>query len=236
VPTSILWPERESLYDLMVLRATIGHAAFESEKQNNPVDPELCEWPPEYFDHAAFWFDQWPDKLIVKTIGIDPSKGRDAKQGDYSAIVLFGVTAAGVEYVEADLARRPVDKICADAATLAAAFQPDGLVLEATAFQELMAPPLKAALEAAGARTMVYPEEDVAPKAVRIRRLTEPLCQRRVRFKRRSPGTVLLVQQARDFAYGDHDDGLDAWEKAQRLAIELLNGRHRLRGPDRLRA
>jgi hypothetical protein len=47
--------------------------------------------------------------------------------------------------------------------------------------------------------------------------------------------TALLVQQARDFVHGDHDDGLDAWEKAQRLAIELLNGRHRLRGPDRLR-
>jgi hypothetical protein len=57
-----------------------------------------------------------------------------------------------------------------------------------------------------------------------------------VRFKRRSPGTARLVQQARDFVHGDHDDGLDAWEKAQRLAIELLSGRYGLRGPDRLRA
>ena len=41
----VLWPERESLYDLMLLRATIGPAAFESEKQGNPRDPSRCEWP-----------------------------------------------------------------------------------------------------------------------------------------------------------------------------------------------
>jgi hypothetical protein len=65
---------------------------------------------------------------------------------------------------ELDRRNRRVDRICADAAALAATFQPDGLVLEATAFQELMAPPLRAALEAAGARTMIYPEEDVTPR------------------------------------------------------------------------
>ena len=39
----LLWPERESLYELMVHRTTIGHAAFESEKQGNPINPEVCE-------------------------------------------------------------------------------------------------------------------------------------------------------------------------------------------------
>jgi hypothetical protein len=37
------------------------------------------------------------------------------------------VSHAGVEYVEADLARRPVDKICSDDA-LSATFLPDGLM------------------------------------------------------------------------------------------------------------
>ena len=97
-----------------------------------------------------------------------------------------------------------------------------------------MAPPLRAALEAAGVRTMVYPEEDVAPKVVRIRRMTEPLCQRRVRFKRRSPGTALLVQQLQDFPLGDHDDGPDALEQALRLMIELWNGRQQPPLPQRL--
>jgi hypothetical protein len=40
----VLWPEAESLYDLMCLRATIGSAAFAAEKQGDPVDPSVCEW------------------------------------------------------------------------------------------------------------------------------------------------------------------------------------------------
>ena len=39
-----------TLYDLMKLRATIGVAAFASEKQSDPIDPSLCEWPSEYFE------------------------------------------------------------------------------------------------------------------------------------------------------------------------------------------
>ncbi len=52
----VLWPERESLYDLMCLRATIGNAPFASEKQRDPVNPERCEWDASYFDYMGFWF------------------------------------------------------------------------------------------------------------------------------------------------------------------------------------
>jgi hypothetical protein len=57
---------------------------------------------------------------------------------------------------------------------------------------------------------------------VRIRRLTEPLCQRKLRFKARSPGTQTLVQQLKVFPNGDHEDGADCTEMARRLAIKLL--------------
>jgi hypothetical protein len=86
----LLWPEREDLYGLMCLRATIGAAAFASEKQGDPFDPSACEWPPEYFGGRGFWFEQWPDGLWVKTLALDPSKGKDADVGDYSALVKFG--------------------------------------------------------------------------------------------------------------------------------------------------
>jgi hypothetical protein len=56
----------------------------------------------------------------------------------------------------------------------------------------------------------------------------------RLRFKSRSPGTALLVQQLQDFPLGDHDDGPDALEQALRLLIELWNGRHQPRLPQRL--
>ena len=102
---AVLWPERESLYDLMLLRASIGHAAFESEKQSNPVNPEACEWPDEYFQRPNFWFNRWPEHLEVRTLALDPSKGGKDKPGDYGAFVRYGRDPRGVEYAEADLRR-----------------------------------------------------------------------------------------------------------------------------------
>jgi hypothetical protein len=218
----LLWPERYSLYDLMSHRATIGEAAFESEHQSNPHDPSLAEWPEEYFDWPGIWFDQWPDGLACKTVAIDPSKGKDSKPGDPSALVRFGVSWQGIEYVEADIRLRTVDVICGDAAAHVKAFAPDGLYLEPTAFQELMAAPLRAAMKAADTECLIDLAPDNTNKVVRIRRLTEPLCQRKMRFKARSPGTQVLVQQMKVFPNGDHEDGCDALEMARRLAIKLL--------------
>ena len=70
-------------------------------------------------------------------------------------------------------------------------------------------------------------------KEVRIRRLGTYL-QRKLRFKTRSPGTALRVQQLQDFPLGDHDDGPDALEQALRLPIDLGNGRHQPPLPQRL--
>jgi hypothetical protein len=72
----LCWPDREPLYMLMKLRAEIGAAAFDAEKQGNPIDPTTCEWPERYFTHDKFWFDEWPDDLLIKGMALDPSKGK----------------------------------------------------------------------------------------------------------------------------------------------------------------
>ncbi len=242
MPARVLWPERESLYDLMLLRASIGHAAFESEKQNNPVNPEACEWPAEYFERADFWFQEWPEQLTVKALALDPSKGATDKPGDYAAYVRYGRDHAGREYVEADLRRADADALIAAGLEHVRAFNPDGFAIEANVFQSLLAPLFKLAVaadfdaakrirgnQAAPLELRLYLLDNSVNKAVRIRRWTDPLAQRRVRFKARSPGTALLVQQLRDFPNGEHDDGPDAGELARRLAVELFNGRQRPR-------
>src|SRR5437016_8272224 len=88
--TVLLWPEEEDLYTLMCMRAESGSTAFEREKQSTPVNPELCEWPESYFGDWI-WFDTWPEEqwsvatsLLLKVIALDPSKGADARRGDYS--------------------------------------------------------------------------------------------------------------------------------------------------------
>ncbi|MEN6405530.1 MAG: hypothetical protein ABFC77_03565 [Thermoguttaceae bacterium] len=221
----VLWPEEEDLYTLMCMRIESGRTAFEREKQNSPINPDLCEWPESYFD-ASIWFDQWPDPLVVKTMALDPSKGRDARHGDYSALVLLGVDRQGTVYVEADLARRPTPQMVAESVEWFCRFRPDVFGVESNQYQELLAGEFEREFQrraVLGVRPASI--ENHTAKTVRIRRLGPYLSSHRLRLKSNSPGTRLLFEQLQEFPIGDHDDGPDALEMALRLAAELLYGR-----------
>jgi len=219
----LLWPEVEDLYTLMCMRAASGRAAFEREKQNSPLNPALCEWPASYFD-SNLWFDDWPRELVVRTIALDPSKGRDDRRGDYSAYALVGVDRQGTIFVEADLARRPTPAMIEDGVELCRRFAPDGLGVESNQFQELLRDDFEEAFRRHGLMTGVWTLDNRVNKQVRIRRLGPYLARGRLRFKSGSPSTALVVDQLRDFPIGDYDDGPDAVEMAVRLAGELLQG------------
>jgi predicted phage terminase large subunit-like protein len=221
----VLWPAQEDLYTLMCMRAESGRGAFEREKQNSPIQPELCEWPESCFDETI-WFQEWPTELVVKTLSLDPSKGSDARRGDFSAYILLGVDRHGVLYLEADLARRSTPQMVADGVELCRRFQPDAFGIEANQFQELLGSEFEAEFQrqgVLGARPWLV--DNRVNKLVRIRRLGPYLASRRLRFKTDSPSTSLLVEQLRTFPVGDHDDGPDAAEMAVRLAAELLENR-----------
>jgi predicted phage terminase large subunit-like protein len=227
-PDCSLWPDRQPLYWLMQEQARLGPAAFASEYLSDPFDPASCEWPPQYFDHPLIWFDEWPSDLAVRVIALDPSKGSDSRRGDYSAIVAYGRATDGTEYVAADQRRdRDAERIVADTLELYREFGPELLAVESDSFQYLFKPIFEAAVKARGMadtfRFLPLATGGIR-KEVRIRRHTGPLAARRVRFKARSPGTQLLVQQLRDFPNGDHDDGCDSWEYARRAAAMLWNG------------
>ena len=223
----VLWPEVEDLYTLMQMRVESGHAAFEREKQGSPIDLQDCEFPEQYFDDDAIWFDGWPDGLAVRVIALDPSKGSDARRGDYSAFVLLGIDSAGRIYVEADLARRPTPQIVCDSAVLCRRFLPAKFGVEANQFQELLAGEIDAEFRRQQiASVSIVGIHNYSNKVLRIRRLGPYLSQRRLRFKANSASTKLLVDQLRDFPAGAHDDGPDALEMALRLAEEVWQGRN----------
>ena len=220
----LLWPEEEDLYALMCMRAESGRTAFEREKQNSPINPDLCEWPESYFDESI-WFETWPQHLEVKTLALDPSKGSDARRGDYSAFVMLGVDRQGVLYLEADLARRPTPQIVADGVELYRRFQPDAFGVEANQFQQLLAGEFETEFKRQGILGVrPWTLDNRTNKLVRIRRLGPYLSSRRLRLKTGSPSTRMLLDQLKEFPVGDHDDGPDAAEMAIRLAAELLAG------------
>ncbi len=223
----VLWPEVEDLYTLMQMRVEIGQTAFEREKQSLPANPEFCEWPDSYFGDDI-WFDAWPAELTVRTIALDPSKGRDAAHGDYSAYVLLGIDVRGVIYAEADMARRPTPQMVADGVALCQRFPPDAFGVEANQFQELLCGEFAAEF-AREQISHIVPVgiHNYVNKELRIRRLGPYLSRRRLKFLADSPATKLLVEQLRDFPTAAYDDGPDALEMALRLAEDFQSSGHR---------
>ncbi len=109
--TRVLWPKCEDYYTLMTVRASEGRASFDSEKQNEPVNPEDC-----YFQESDFqyWDDEYDsvEHLIDAINGryvivgaCDPSIGRQGRRGDDSAVIsILRDTQSGHLYViDADI-------------------------------------------------------------------------------------------------------------------------------------
>jgi predicted phage terminase large subunit-like protein len=221
-PGEALWPEVYTRERLEQVKASRTPYYWQSLYQQNPIAEGSAEWPESYFS-PSIWFDEWPTAWQCKAVALDPSKGTDAKFGDYSAFVLLLVDVDGVLYVDADLARRNIQVMIDTAVELQHVFRPDWFGVEVNQFQQLLGGELLARARQRGVLLPVYEINNQVNKQVRIRRLTPYLAQGRIRFKARSPGARLLVEQLRDFPHGDHDDGPDALEMALRLAAELLN-------------
>ena len=217
----VLWPECESLLDLMKMRLESGEKSFLREKQNSPINPDFCEFDETFF-RREIWFDERPKSIVVKTLALDPSKGKDSAAGDFSALVLVAADADGTLYIDAEIARMPVHQIVDLSADLCRQWNPDIFGVEVNQFQELLRDEIEKKFAQSGLlATAVCPIQNHVNKLVRIRRLGPLLAAQKLRFRKNSPGTARLVEQLKVFPVGDHDDGPDALEMAVRLAAEL---------------
>jgi len=234
---AVLWEEQESLYELMKMRVESGYASFEREKQNLPINPDVCEFPEKYFDEHIWYTGDvrrfaCETQVVASALALDPSKGKDSALGDYSAFVYVALGEDGIFYVDAHLERLPVSDMVALGVQLYQKYRPAIFAVEANQFQELLcdefdrqlaAPPAEcsAVLRSAGGAANVYPIRNTLSKKTRIRRLDGYLAMRRLRFCSSSPSCRLLVEQLRSFPIGAHDDGPDALEMALRMVESL---------------
>jgi predicted phage terminase large subunit-like protein len=230
-----LWPEQWSATALEAKRKSYYSSGYpwmwEALYQQNPPEVLDAEWPPEYFDNI--WCDDWPEDYHLCVVALDPSLGRTAK-ADYSAFVALKKGHDGVYYVDADIQRRPSDRIVRDGCLWMQRLRPDAFGCESVAFQDLLRGMFVEALPQAGmTMTQVFgihggdnsiANGRVPPKITRIRLLTNLLATGRIKVRRGSPGGALLVEQLKGFPSHKHDDGPDALEMAIRLCEELLQG------------
>jgi len=232
LPGESLWPWFRTAEE-WEQRRKLEPRDFYALDQQDPRAEGGTEWDAACFPNSI-WFDDWPpaDDLQLLVIALDPSKGKDAAHGDYSALVALARDRAGGLWVEADLARRPTPRIVTDGIEFARRVQEEtgldleGFGCESDQFQELLADEFVRQTRAAGFALPMYKMlTGNVPKEVRIRRLSADVTRKNIRF-RATPGTRMLVRQLQEFPVADFDDGPDALEYARRLAVRLWNGKH----------
>ena len=99
----------------MVMRVSEGESAFNSEMQNEPINPDDCIFVQEWFEFYNEAEINFRDQVFQFFGFVDPSLGK-TKKSDFSAIVTLAKhkTSGYMYVVDADIERRHPDRIITD--------------------------------------------------------------------------------------------------------------------------
>lgn len=229
--TQVLWEEKWSYYDLMCKRVNIGTAAFNSEIQNDPIDPENCTFQEEWFD---FWDDegkQQPDFSDPRFIFIganDPSLGKNKKSDTSSIFAIAKDIYTGYLYVViADIAKRKPDQIIADALDASRRLTRDfkrpyyKFGVETVQFQYYFAEIMRQKSAAVGEYLPIEEINSTQNKDARIQSLQPFVKNGYVKFSKKHK---TLLKQMLEYPMGKNDDGPDGLQMAVKLSLDIKVG------------
>lgn len=219
--TSVLWEEKLSYYDLMIIKVSEGEASFNSELQNEPINPDDCLFNEEWFEYYNPFEVDFSQPQFLFFGFVDPSLGKNRKS-DFSAIITLALdTVTGYKYIaDADVERRHPDVIINDILQKALWLEKQygktykAFGVETVQFQWF----LKEALAKESARRRIYlPIVEVpqsSDKVLRITTLQPEIKNKYIRFQKKQKR---LLDQLKYFPMADHDDGPDALEGVNAL-------------------
>ncbi len=220
--TKVLWEEKLSYYDLMVMRVSEGESAFNSEMQNEPINPDDCLFIEEWLDYYNEAEVDFHDRAFQFFGFVDPSLGK-SKKSDFSAILTLAKhKASGYMFVvDADIERRHPDRIIADVlekerwlrATYGRGYKKFGA--EVNQFQWFLKEELAKASARAGLYLPIEEVQQTSDKVLRIQTLQPDVKNKYIKFNRRHKR---LTEQLTQFPMAAHDDGPDALEGARTIA------------------
>lgn len=228
--TEVLWEQKLPYYKLMKMKVDEGTASFNSELQNDPIDPDNADFNEEWF---AFYEDGEADFKDPKFLFVganDPSLGKNAKADTSSIITLALDTQTGYKYVVyADIEKRSPDKIIEDV------FETDRRLrteygkgfysfgVEEVQFQYYF----KTVMAQKSAERGIYlPIEGIASnsnKMLRIRSLQPEVKNGYIRFQQKQK---TLLRQMQEFPMGKNDDGPDGLHMAVLMANKVKEAGH----------
>lgn len=208
------WAARGVL-DLMKIRARDGHAAFDSELQNDPVSGEDAVFANILNNCFYKPSDIPPD--AVRFGALDPSLGKAGASRDPSAILVGAFDRkTGILYVEvAQIKKRLPDLIIEDVIALQAEHKCKVWAVETVQFQEFLKTEL---VKRSAARGIPVPARAVKPitdKLLRIESLQPHIANGLIKF---DANHTALLDQLRHFPKAAHDDGPDALHMLWMLA------------------
>jgi predicted phage terminase large subunit-like protein len=207
----VSWPGVRPLVALMKLRVKIGHAAFDSEQQNDPVSNTDA-----LFGTVQLWVNRLADWIFFGAC--DPSLGKQNKSRDPSAILIGGVSKeSGVlDVIEALIRRRLPDKMIEDIITMEAEYRCLRWAIESVQFQEFFRTSLIARGQKRGVPVPAVPIIPYADKDLRIERLQPHVANGMIRLH---ASQTALLDQMRHYPKVDHDDGVDCLEMLWMISI-----------------
>lgn len=247
---SVLWPEKESYYDLQLMRAIRGEASFNKEKQNAP----LAEGASTFSIASLRRFRREGDTLVLEPAKdatgaaqaprleldslafygfLDPALGESSaggsrRAGDFAAIATVGIDRHGYVYVvDVWMERVPPSKQIEKILELHDHWSYTGFGIETNAFQKLMLEPLKQAQRDRSARgeDWAFPVRSVNQsnsKRMRILSMEPHIASGWIAFWNELSEEFLT--QLEQFPGGMHDDGPDAVQAAIALARSAFGG------------
>lgn len=221
--SAVLWEEKQSYYKLMCMKVSEGEASFNSEIQNEPVDPESCLFNPEWFDYYNEAEIDFRTKEFIFIGAVDPSLGKNKRSDTSAIIVLAKNTKTGYIYVlKASVERRKPDAIIDDVLDTHRQLCRDYIKgfsrfgVEVVQFQQFFKDILAQKSAAQGLYLPVEEIQSLAPKHMRIQSLQPFIKNGYIKFNERHK---TLLEQLKVYPMGRNDDGPDGLEMAVKLAL-----------------
>ncbi len=226
--TEVLWEAKLSYYDLMVIRVSEGESSFNSEIQNDPIDPESCAFNEEWFSYYKDDDVDFSDSRFLFVGANDPSLGKNKKSDTSAIIALAKDTRTGYMYVVvASIEKRKPDVIIEDAIETSKRLRRDykkpftKFRVETVQFQHFFKDVMAQRSAEAGEYLPIEEVNNVQNKDLRIQSLQPFVKNGYIKFNEKHK---TLLQQMKEYPMGKNDDGPDALEMAVRAALELKVG------------
>ncbi len=221
----VLWEEKLSYYKLMVMRVSEGVASFNSELQNDPVDPDNASFNPEWFDYYEPELMDWKDPRYVFVGSNDPSLGKNRKSDTSSIINLALDTKTGYMYVaDASVEKRKPDVIIDDVIEMSRRLKRDfgkgfyKFGVETVQFQYFFKDVMAQKSVLSGEYIPIEEIKSIVNKVLRIESLQPVIKNRYLKFNRAHKA---LLKQLEEFPMGKNDDAPDGLQMAVQLAQAL---------------